>query len=228
MNRESTARVVFGFTGLVVVAGLVVQASVTAGIKGSQFTTVPALLFNMFCFFTVQSNVLVAVTCLLLARRLERVGTVFRVLRLSGLLGITLTFVIFHVALAHLQELQGSAAIADFLLHTASPILCVLGWLVFGPRRRIDRSVVAWSFAFPVLWSVFTLTRGALITWYPYPFIDVTGLGYGQVAINCVIIAFVFVALASGAYVLDQFLDRTREPDAARPGRKVRRSPASL
>jgi len=149
--------------------------------------------------------------------RLERVGTLFRVLRLSGLLGITLTFVIFHVALAHLQELQGSAAVADFLLHTASPILCLLGWLVFGPRRRVDPSVVVWSFAFPVLWSVFALTRGANITYYPYPFIDVTRLGYGQVASNCIVITVVFVALASGAYVLDHFLARTPEPTVARP-----------
>jgi hypothetical protein len=142
---------------------------------------------------------------------------VFRVLRLCGVLGITLTFVVFHVALKGLQELQGSAAFADFLLHTASPVLCVLGWLVLGPRGRVSRTVVAWSFAFPVLWAVFTLVRGAILTYYPYPFVDVSVLGYGQVAINSVLVALVFGALASGAYLLDGVLDRSAGPQPAQP-----------
>ncbi len=217
MRSPSVARGFFALTGVVVVIGLVVQLVVAIDNKDGHFSNVAARVFNLFCFFTVQSNVLVAVTCLLLAVRLDRPSTVFRVVRICAVLGITLTFVIFHLLLSGLFELQGSAAFADFVLHTVSPLLCVLGWLVFGPRGMVDRTIVVWSLAFPVLWSIFTLVRGALITYYPYPFIDVSTLGYGQVAINCVLVGAVFIALASGAYLLDGVLDRSPQTAAAEP-----------
>ena len=36
----------------------------------------------------------------------------------------------------------------------------------------------------PLVWLAYTLVRGVVIGAYPYPFIDVVRLGYGQVAIN--------------------------------------------
>ncbi len=44
---------------------------------------------NAFAFFTVQSNLLVGIATLLLAVRLERSSAVFGVLRLAGLVAIT-------------------------------------------------------------------------------------------------------------------------------------------
>src|SRR6266571_1200941 len=41
----------------------------------------------------------------------------------------------------------------------------------------------ALSLLFPVCWLIFTLIRGAVIGWYPYPFIDVTRLGYAKVTL---------------------------------------------
>jgi hypothetical protein len=45
--------------------------------------------FNTFSYFTIQSNLLVGAATLLLAIWLERSSTAFRVLRLSGLVAIT-------------------------------------------------------------------------------------------------------------------------------------------
>jgi hypothetical protein len=55
---------------------------------------------------------------------------------------------------------------------------------------------------------VFTLIRGAIAHWYPYPFIDVTQLGYGGVAVNCLWVALLMLGLAAGATVLDDRLPR--------------------
>ena len=111
-------------------------------------------------------------------------------LRLDGVVCIAVTFVVFHVALADLHDLQGLAKVADFLLHTASPLLCVIGWLVFGPRGRTSWRTVRLAAIFPVAWLVFALVRGPLVgDYYPYPFLDVGAHGYPRVLLNCAVVA---------------------------------------
>lgn len=72
---------------------------------------------------------------------------------------------------------------ADFILHTASPILCVVGWLVLGPCGHLTRRVVLLGVIAPVCWLVYTLIRGALVQdrfgvdYYPYPFLNVAEHG---------------------------------------------------
>jgi hypothetical protein len=61
---------------------------------------------NVFAFFTIQSNLIVGVTSALLAVSLKRSSTVFGVFRLIGLVAITVTFLVFHVALAGLLDLE--------------------------------------------------------------------------------------------------------------------------
>jgi hypothetical protein len=63
---------------------------------------------------------------------------------------------------------------------------------------------VAWlSLLFPVAWLAFTLIRGAVIHWYPYPFIDVVTIGYGKAILNAFWVALLLLGLAAGATALD-------------------------
>ncbi|MFI9814425.1 Pr6Pr family membrane protein [Saccharothrix variisporea] len=204
----------FGVTALVVLVGLVVQIVVTAGISTGRFPGLGSRLFNLFCYFTIQSNVLVLVTSALLAVRPDRPSTLFRTLRLDGVLAIAVTGLVFHTVLKGLHELTGAAAFADFLLHTTSPVLCVVGWLAFGPRGAITGRVIGWSVVFPLAWLAFTLVRGAIIDWYPYPFVDVTELGYGRVLLNCTAVAVLFLGLAAGALWVDRLMSRKQAPVA--------------
>ena len=70
---------------------------------------------------------------------------------------------------------------------------------------------------YPLAWLAFTLVRGALIGWYPYPFVDVTTLGYGAVAVNSVLITLLFLALSAAAFGVDRLVLRTARA-ASRPG----------
>ena len=205
---KAAARITFAITAAVVFVGLALQLIAVVRATDSVFPTVAGRVINMFCYFTVQSNVIVGVTCLLLALRLDRTSTVFKVFRLDGVLAITITGIVYHLALSGLRELTGYEAVANQLLHTASPILCALGWLAFGPRGLTSRRVVGWAVAFPVAWVVFTLIRGPIAHFYPYPFVDVGDLGYLRVAVNVVGIAVLFLVLAALATVLDARLAR--------------------
>jgi hypothetical protein len=79
VTSETVARVWFGLTAVVVAAGITVQLFVTAGVERGHFPTVPGRLFNVFCFFTIQSNIILGVTSALLAWRLHRRSLIFRV-----------------------------------------------------------------------------------------------------------------------------------------------------
>jgi hypothetical protein len=206
-------------SALVVVVALAIQIPITAAATGGAFDTPAARVANLFTFFTILTNILVAVTGATLALAPDRRSTVLSVLRLDAVLGIAVTGIVYHTLLADLYDLQGAEAFADLLFHTVSPVLGVLGWLVFGPRRLLDRRVVALAMLYPLAWLAFTLVRGAVIGWYPYPFVDAGELGYAQVALNCVGITALFLVLAVALLAVDRLLARSspglpgRDPD---------------
>lgn len=205
---ELAGRFVFALTALVVFLALAIQLSVTASHSGGHFTSSFDRAANVFVFFTVQSNIIVGVTSLLLAIRLERPSGAFAAFRLAGLVAITITLVVYHAFLAGLVDLTAWGTVSDQMLHSAAPALAIGGWLLFGPRGRASWRVAALAFVFPVAWVVFTLMRGALIGWYPYPFIDVGQIGYARAALNIAGITLVFWGLCAGAIVLDRRLVR--------------------
>jgi hypothetical protein len=198
----------FGLTALAVLVGLVVQVLVVADRQTGFFDTPTERALNVFAFFTIQSNIIVGITSFLLALRTDRTSIVFRVARLTGIVAITITFVVFHVAIAHLFEFESWSLVADRLLHAIVPILAVVGWLMYGRRGLAPRRVMWLSLVFPVAWCIFTLIRGELVGWYPYHFIEVGALGYTKVAVNCLSVAVLYLGVAGGLSTFDGWLAR--------------------
>jgi hypothetical protein len=173
----------------------------------------PALVervVRFFGYFTILSNALIAYVSWTLALGRDRDTTTWRLLRLDGLIGITVTFVVVQLLLKGLVELDGADLLADKLLHVVVPALAVVGWLVFGPRHRVRRSDLLPALAFPVAWLAYTLIRGEIVDWYPYPFLDAGEHGYASVAATCLGIAVLFVGLAALAWKGDERLTRRR------------------
>ena len=160
-------------------------------------------LIRFVGYFTILSNIAIAVVSWTLALGRDRDTLGWRLLRLDGLIGITVTFVVVQVLLRGTYELDGLDLLADNLLHIVVPVLAVLGWVMFGPRHRVRRSDLLPALVPPVVWLVYTLVRGGIVDWYPYPFLDAGELGYGSVAATCLGIAVLFVGLAAGARWLD-------------------------
>src|SRR6266508_2410809 len=181
---QPAGRTWFALTAVIVAVGIVVQLFATADNEAGHFTGTKAVL-NVFCYFTIQSNLLLGITSALLAIRTNRRSTAFRALRLDGVLAMVVTGIVYHTVLA------------------------VIGWLVFGPRGQTNARIVWWSVVYPVLWLVFTLVRGPLAgDFYPYPFVDVAEHGLGRVLLNCLVVAVLFLGLGTGATALDRVLPR--------------------
>ncbi|WP_406638220.1 Pr6Pr family membrane protein [Amycolatopsis sp. WGS_07] len=205
MSSKALARLWFGVTAVVVLAALVIQIVALVPAQG-RYASFGGRVANLFTYFTIISNLLVLVTGAAFARG-RGTSPLMRVLWLDALVGIVVTGVVYQVALAGLYELHGLSLAADILLHRVTPVLCVLGWLIFAPRV-LEWRTVWWSLVYPLAWLVFTLIRGAIDSYYPYPFVNADDLGYGQVALNCVLIGAFFIVLASGARVVDRRLTR--------------------
>ena len=95
---------------------------------------------------------------------------------------MAITGVVFALLLSGLQEeLQTTIPWVDFVVHKLMPVVLVADWLVDPPRHRLPRwTVLAWL-SYPLAWVTYTLVRGEAVDWYPYPFVDVSRLGYDGV-----------------------------------------------
>lgn len=169
-------------------------------------------LIRLVSYFTIDSNLIVTVVALTLLRDPDRDGPTWRAARLTGVLAIAVTGVVYVSVLRGLFDLSLAARVADTGLHYVTPTLVVLGWLLFGPRPRVDLRPVALALVFPVAWLVYTLIRGAVVDAYPYPFVDVIEHGYATVAVNCVVVTLVFLVLAGLAMLVDRRLSPAPRP----------------
>ena len=213
------ARVWHASVALLVVFALVVQVKIAADASAVPAghavgtlagTALWGRIVRVLSFFTVQSNILSGIVSAQLAANPRRDGTIWRVVRLDALFGITVTGIVYATVLARIHEPHGwEQTVSNTIVHYVVPLAMVVGWLLFGPRPRISRSVVGWSLLWPVAWLVYTLIRGEISHWYPYPFVDAATQGYGRVLINAVAVTVVFAGVAALFAWGDRKLRRT-------------------
>jgi hypothetical protein len=149
-------------------------------------------------YFTVLTNIFVAFVAS--AGALSKSPTVPVWLYRPSVVGcataaILLVGIAYHFLLRKIWSPQGTQLLADILLHYVVPAGALLHWLVYRDVGRLSgRAPLVWCL-YPVLYLVYALARGELLGSYPYPFIDVTALGYQQVLVNAIGLMAGFVGL---------------------------------
>lgn len=166
-------------------------------------------LVRLFSAFTILSNIIVLVTAILLVIRPLRDGRLWRVVRLDALLSIVITGVVYAVVLAPQVNLTGWAFVITVGFHYLSPWLTLAAWLLFGPRPRFTWSTVAWAFVWPTAWVLYTFIHGSISGWFPYPFLDVTKLGFPGAALNSLMVLVVAIVFAVLLKLVDRVLPAT-------------------
>jgi hypothetical protein len=171
-------------TGLIWQLVLIIQGVNVLVEPNGTLPSIATRVVRYFSYFTVQSNILVAVTAATLMLRPHHDSRLWRVLRLEALFGITVTGVVYTTLLRGVVDLHGASAITNALVHYVAPLMAVIGWLLFGPRPRITENTLIVSLVWPALYVGYTLAHGAASNWYPYPFVDVNTHGYITVIRN--------------------------------------------
>ena len=205
----------FGVVATLLVSALdgYARLPVTAGLYGdtaSGAAGAAARVTDTLSYFTIWSNVVVAVSLTLLLARPLRDTLLRRVLRLSGLLMITVTAIVYQVLLAPAVTVVGWSRLTDPVLHVVTPLLTVVVWAVWGPRGWITRREVPLALVVPLAWIGWMLARGAVVDAYPYGFANVAELGYATVATTLVVILVFGLVVAAVFWGAERVLQRRR------------------
>jgi len=162
-------------------------------------------------YFTILTNILVALVTTAVSRRGEGETFLTRPSTLSAVaVYITIVGAIYALLLKALWEPTGLQLWVDLALHDAVPICYVLFWFAFVPKGTLGWVMPLRWLAYPLAYVVWCLVRGAVTGDYPYPFADAGALGYGQVAINTLGIFAGFCVLGFIVVAIDRAMGRAR------------------
>lgn len=160
---------------------------------------------NFFSYFTILTNLLVAL-CLTypFVAPSSIPGRFFSSIKVQSAIAVYIFIVglVYNLTLRGLISPRGTAWVADNLLHVAVPVLFVSYWFIFTPGKALQwKNILPWLI-FPALYLIYSLIRGPVADWYPYPFLHAGKLGYEKVAINALLMlgAFLITGLVMIAY----------------------------
>jgi hypothetical protein len=184
-------KIVFGLLGL---SAIVTEIVVTLW-RG---TFMPG---NFFSYFTIQSNIFAALVLLFSSYALAK-GKHSR--RLSAIRGaatlyMVITGLVFAILLSGLKGVHFTAVPRDnIILHYIMPVAVLLDWLIDAvPKRLSFRRGLSWI-VYPLVYVAYTLWRGSIAHWYPYPFLNPSLHGYLPVFVTTVVIALISLPIIYG------------------------------
>lgn len=193
--------------------GLAVQVYLVLLARWQEQASLIGGLVNVFGYFTVLSNTLVATVLSYAAfghegkaRRFFLSPAVSSAVAAS----IVLVALAYSLLLRHLWHPQGWQWLADELLHDVMPLLYVLYWWFEVPKGSLRLwHLAAWAL-YPAVYFVYALWRGSEIGVYAYPFIDIASLGFGQVMLNALGVLAGFWGIGLVMLGLDRWRSRRR------------------
>ncbi len=167
---------------------------------------------RFFSYFTILTNILVALcfTWLLLKPKSKQGEFFARPRVLTAVTAyITFVWIAYNLLLRHLWNPEGLQLMVDELLHTFIPLLSILYWLIFVPKEGLQwKSILPWTI-YPIVYILCVTIRGARSGFYPYPFIDVSALGYFKVVRNDIGLIGAFLLLSLLFVAIGKLLNKT-------------------
>lgn len=197
-----------------IVAQLIRSIDVARSAETDYGQHMPTVIANFFSFFTIESNVLAAVTLAIggiwaLRQRDEKLVEPrwFAVLLVCASTYMIVTGVVYNTLLRGIQLPQGSTVgWSNEVLHVVIPLVMLADVLLAPRRRALGWNTIFVAAIFPIAWTVFTLIRANLVIapstgkpyWYPYPFLDPHQPGgYGAVSLYVLLIAAIIIGAAA-------------------------------
>lgn len=174
--------------------------------SGNDLHSQSTIFVNVFSYFTIQSNLLVALVCAGILWRKNFFGKYEQLFHLGALVDISITFAVVQLILSKLVSYEGIVLFADNLVHIITPALFVAYWFLFHNKQRFAyRNVFVWLI-YPLLYLAYSLLRGLSVNWYPYPFINANLISYQQILLNSVGLFVAFVVTGAVFTAANNFL----------------------
>lgn len=187
MSRTTHRALRLALASLLLVALL---AQLAIGMSRSSLTVA-----NFLSFFTVLSNVSAVVLLILLAARPGHdVSPTFAVFRGAVTVYMSVTGLVYVILLAPIAAEVGVAEPwIDWSIHVIGPVAIAIDWILAPPPTELSLGSLWVWLVFPTAYMAYSLVRGVIVEWYPYPFLDPAEGGYPAVAIWSVVVLVVIL-----------------------------------
>ena len=197
-------RIIFALVAWFALAGHFNQIVLQRGAE----TSLAGALVSYFSYFTIQSNLLVAIwwSAALFSQGREPEPAFLRP-KIKGALTayISVTLIAFAILLSRTYSPSGLDLVLSNITHYITPLAFILDWVLFEKK-----GVYQWRYAidwltYPLLYFVYVMIYGAVTGQYLYPFFDLNALGAGGIAIQTALLLALFLILASFYILVNKF-----------------------
>ena len=154
---------------------------------------------NYFSFFTILTNTLVTIFYFSMLLPKSKAHAFFSKPGHSTAVTLYILIVglVYQLILRFTWSPEGIAMIVDELLHSVNPLLFLIAWIFIFKKNNLNWSLLLKWLIYPLAYLVYSLIRGSIVNWYPYPFIDVTKIGIQQSLVNSLMVTAMFVLIGS-------------------------------
>ena len=120
-----------------------------------------------------------------------------------ALVGIVFTVLLRNLDMGHLLPWVNTVT------HYIMPVVVVLDWLYQPPLSKLAVKQISYWLIFPLLYLAYSVSRGAIVGFYAYPFLNPDKVGgYGGVVFYSVSIIAVFLFVRSLSEMLRSTADQ--------------------
>ncbi len=165
----------------------------------SRQTGLMEAIIRFFSFFTILSNCMVV---LFFVGHLLPAGKAFNAFVNKNEVATAVTIYIIVVGTVYQTILRNPIPLerwhrlSDDIIHAFIPLLMFGFWLIFISSKRINIKTIPYWLIYPAVYLLYTLIRGSLVNYYPYPFVSVNNLGYSKVLFNSGMLVLFFLGLS--------------------------------
>ncbi len=155
---------------------------------------------KQYAYFTIQSNILVAVVYLTLVIKKDK-SSLLLIIKNQATLAIILTGLVYNLMLrSYLDGIDYNPnSLSDLLVHTLTPILVLTDFIVFTKNGKMTVFEPLYYLIFPLIYWIFTIVYVALggnfnfdteESNYPYFFLNFEkfGIGYFLLVLGFIIL----------------------------------------
>ncbi|GAB3020753.1 Pr6Pr family membrane protein [Cyclobacterium sediminis] len=170
-------------------------------------------IVRFFSFFTILTNTLVALYFTSKAFKLKKFP--FSIFHNTGALTAITTFIlivglVYQIALRGIWQPTGFQYLIDELLHSIVPLWVLIYWFMNVAKFDLKFKSVSYWILYPICYLLFVLIRGHFSGFYPYPFLNISIIGYLDTFQNIGLIIFLFLFILALLVFLGKKLPRNR------------------
>jgi hypothetical protein len=114
----------------------------------------------------------------------------------SSVAGMIVVGIVFSILLRD-HDVGSLMPWVNTVTHYVMPIAVTLDWLYQPTKSDLAFNQIPYWLIFPLIYLAYTLVRGAIVGWYPYPFLNPANVGgYGGVALYSLAIIVLFLIIS--------------------------------